>query len=275
MPITVRCGCNRVFRAPESLAGRQAKCPACGAILLIPGLERVSDQSTKVDVVVRCHSCTAAFRAAVHLTGTTVECPRCHSPICVPSRALTVPPPSARRSQVLPAAPRPTEENLDPQSEPPATKTPGSVRCDRTEQLTFGRIIVVGSAGLLAAVLLGKMSSLCVAKSSPFYPFFLLPTLTGLGLGHVLGFAIRRAHIDRLRLSCSLGAVMGLAILPYNTTSLMRQAIPSQGARPLRTLWVQWRLSTGNTKQLVGPYLHTARRGSGWYSSLRRSLHRS
>lgn len=36
MPITVVCHCGRNLKAPDSLAGRVAKCPKCGAMLDVP-----------------------------------------------------------------------------------------------------------------------------------------------------------------------------------------------------------------------------------------------
>jgi RsiW-degrading membrane proteinase PrsW (M82 family) len=39
MPITVVCACEKRLRAPDSLAGKRVKCPACGAALLIPDVD--------------------------------------------------------------------------------------------------------------------------------------------------------------------------------------------------------------------------------------------
>jgi hypothetical protein len=36
MTIAFACGCGRQLRAPDACAGRQAKCPACGAVLTVP-----------------------------------------------------------------------------------------------------------------------------------------------------------------------------------------------------------------------------------------------
>ncbi len=36
MPIPVRCACGKALNAPDSLAGKKAKCPGCGAVLSIP-----------------------------------------------------------------------------------------------------------------------------------------------------------------------------------------------------------------------------------------------
>ena len=38
MPITTTCGgCGKAIEAPESAAGRKARCPQCGAVVVIPG----------------------------------------------------------------------------------------------------------------------------------------------------------------------------------------------------------------------------------------------
>jgi RsiW-degrading membrane proteinase PrsW (M82 family) len=41
MPIVVVCSCSKRLRAPETLAGKRVKCPACGETLLIPEPEAI------------------------------------------------------------------------------------------------------------------------------------------------------------------------------------------------------------------------------------------
>src|SRR5687768_5574069 len=36
MPIEVSCECGKRLRAPDSSAGRRAKCPGCGRVLQVP-----------------------------------------------------------------------------------------------------------------------------------------------------------------------------------------------------------------------------------------------
>ena len=38
MAIKVACRCGRIFTAKREHAGKQAKCPACGQVLAIPGI---------------------------------------------------------------------------------------------------------------------------------------------------------------------------------------------------------------------------------------------
>lgn len=39
MPIIVKCcDCGKALKAPEALAGKKAKCPDCGAVVLVPAL---------------------------------------------------------------------------------------------------------------------------------------------------------------------------------------------------------------------------------------------
>ncbi|HEV8059656.1 MAG TPA: PrsW family glutamic-type intramembrane protease [Gemmataceae bacterium] len=47
MPITVVCACQKRLRAPDALAGKRAKCPACGAAVLIPESDGYTLQETK------------------------------------------------------------------------------------------------------------------------------------------------------------------------------------------------------------------------------------
>jgi len=45
MPITFTCQCGKQLRVAEKHAGRQAKCPACGIALIIPGTEQAPPSS--------------------------------------------------------------------------------------------------------------------------------------------------------------------------------------------------------------------------------------
>lgn len=39
MPITVKCcDCGKALKAPDALAGKKAKCPDCGAVVVVPNL---------------------------------------------------------------------------------------------------------------------------------------------------------------------------------------------------------------------------------------------
>src|SRR5262249_18324511 len=38
MPIAVTCQCGKALNVPESFAGKQGKCPACGTVLNIPAV---------------------------------------------------------------------------------------------------------------------------------------------------------------------------------------------------------------------------------------------
>lgn len=47
MPISVKCcDCGRPLKAPDALAGLKAKCPDCGAIVLVPRLTDSLDSSS-------------------------------------------------------------------------------------------------------------------------------------------------------------------------------------------------------------------------------------
>jgi hypothetical protein len=41
MPITFSCNCGKTLRVPDEHAGRRAKCPACNAVVGVPGPEPV------------------------------------------------------------------------------------------------------------------------------------------------------------------------------------------------------------------------------------------
>jgi hypothetical protein len=39
VPIEIKCQCGKVLKAPDSMAGKRAKCPACGTVLVVPAAE--------------------------------------------------------------------------------------------------------------------------------------------------------------------------------------------------------------------------------------------
>lgn len=46
MPISVKCcDCGKALKAPDALAGKKAKCPDCGAVVLVPNLSGQFDSS--------------------------------------------------------------------------------------------------------------------------------------------------------------------------------------------------------------------------------------
>jgi hypothetical protein len=47
MPITFDCPCGKTLRVPDEHAGRRAKCPACGAVVPIPGPDPVFEVEEK------------------------------------------------------------------------------------------------------------------------------------------------------------------------------------------------------------------------------------
>src|SRR5207248_9797396 len=49
MPITFSCSCGKVFRVPESAAGKRAKCPKCGSVIVVPQPERKAEPATEED----------------------------------------------------------------------------------------------------------------------------------------------------------------------------------------------------------------------------------
>ena len=50
MPISVSCKCGKKLNAPDTLAGKKAKCPACSAMLVVPEvLELIEDEIEFID----------------------------------------------------------------------------------------------------------------------------------------------------------------------------------------------------------------------------------
>ena len=79
MPITTTCGgCGKAIEAPESAAGRKARCPQCGAVVVIPG-EPVASAgpvggAAPVELVATALSRSATpSLSSSHGSGTTIE----------------------------------------------------------------------------------------------------------------------------------------------------------------------------------------------------------
>jgi hypothetical protein len=47
VPITFNCPCGKTLRVPDEHAGRRAKCPACGAVVPVPGPDPVFEVEEK------------------------------------------------------------------------------------------------------------------------------------------------------------------------------------------------------------------------------------
>ena len=63
MPITVTCHCGKKLQSRDEHAGMRAKCPACGAILLIP---KPAVSAVKVETTVKAEPATAPLATAPH-----------------------------------------------------------------------------------------------------------------------------------------------------------------------------------------------------------------
>jgi hypothetical protein len=71
MPIQIKCSCGKLLGVPEKLAGKQVKCPDCGAPVRVP-----AGQPPEPRVQVVC-TCGAFFQAPARLKGKSVKCPKC------------------------------------------------------------------------------------------------------------------------------------------------------------------------------------------------------
>lgn len=104
MPIPVRCACGKSIAAPDNLAGRTVKCPACSKPLEIPGKSPAEDQTKPTassqpskaapPLYLTCE-CGRKVTAPANLAGKAVQCPTCRQLIKVPKptvhAALTKP----------------------------------------------------------------------------------------------------------------------------------------------------------------------------------------
>lgn len=80
--LEVVCLCGQRMVAKRELAGKRVKCPHCGDVVTLPGLEAA--QTTARHIVVACQHCHQRFLAKGELAGKAVRCPMCKRPLTVP-----------------------------------------------------------------------------------------------------------------------------------------------------------------------------------------------
>jgi hypothetical protein len=94
MSITISCSCGKPLRAPDQLAGRRVKCPACNRSLSIPGAAAASigvdaptprpGQTLPRDIVhFRC-ACGKGMRALAIYAGRLARCSACGENVIIP-----------------------------------------------------------------------------------------------------------------------------------------------------------------------------------------------
>lgn len=126
MPIPVKCGCGKSLSAPDSLAGKRAKCPACGAPVAIPAAgapaPAMAPSSGKAPAAgiqgplaktaaafpYACPTCEKEVPVTPAIAGTRIVCPGCGGDLFLPKT-----PPKTFESAVAPkAASEPAEPSI-------------------------------------------------------------------------------------------------------------------------------------------------------------------
>ncbi len=87
MPIPTTCPCGKRVSAPDNLAGKTVKCPACQAPLTIPmssgGANGAASAATSTGkIAARCR-CGKTFHVPAGLAGKKVKCPACQEPVSI------------------------------------------------------------------------------------------------------------------------------------------------------------------------------------------------
>lgn len=94
MTIIAQCQCGARFKAKPELAGKQVKCPSCGAALTVPRASaaplkpaakpvakpQAPSAAAGPPIVIDC-ACGKRFNAPRHLLGKRVACPACKRPL--------------------------------------------------------------------------------------------------------------------------------------------------------------------------------------------------
>lgn len=85
MPIKVECpGCFSSITAPDTAAGKQGKCPKCGATIQIPGGGQAAAGAAESKITFPCPACDRTLAVAPSLAGRRGKCPHCQSTIQIP-----------------------------------------------------------------------------------------------------------------------------------------------------------------------------------------------
>lgn len=78
-PINTQCkGCGRTVQAPESMAGKQVKCPGCGGQVKVPGTGSAAAEASG-ELELSCRDCGRVFNVPLDERGEVVSCPSCGS----------------------------------------------------------------------------------------------------------------------------------------------------------------------------------------------------
>lgn len=146
MPIVIACACGKRLKAPDHLAGKRVKCPACGQMIAVKAAPASASPAKPVadadKIKITC-ACGAVLRAPKRLLGTDVKCPKCSKPVRVEEDeedafappAPAAPPPAAGALGADAAPPyEPDEEEADQGFEKPRCKA-----CK--EEMNFGDVI--------------------------------------------------------------------------------------------------------------------------------------
>lgn len=96
MAIVIRCGqCGKNLRVADDAAGKQGKCPHCGALIQIPTPEPpVAEPLVEVldePILVQCGQCGKNLRVPAEAAGKKGKCPSCGTLLEIPSRGAAVP----------------------------------------------------------------------------------------------------------------------------------------------------------------------------------------
>jgi len=96
MAIVVSCGqCGKTLRVPDDAAGKQGKCPHCGALIRIPAPEPpVAEPVVEVSaepIVIQCGQCGKNLRVPAEAAGKRGKCPSCGTLLEIPSQGAAAP----------------------------------------------------------------------------------------------------------------------------------------------------------------------------------------
>jgi Protein of unknown function (DUF1559) len=155
VPIILNCDCGKKLQVGDDMAGRRAKCPACGTILAIAAPVAAAPVAI-APATIRCVcQCGKTLQVRAEHAGRNVRCPACQSVLTVPGIVAAVPTaPRARRPAPPPTLPA---EELFPLDQPVKRKARSPARRPLWPWIAAAVcLVLLTTGGLLAWVLSGR-----------------------------------------------------------------------------------------------------------------------
>ena len=112
----IKCACGKLLKVPDTLAGKNVKCPACNKVLKIPAESPQSTPEAKAEnIAIEC-SCGKRLAAPATAAGKRIRCPSCQAVLDVPTPSTDAQPSDPEEEagfqlDITPPEPAPTSSD--------------------------------------------------------------------------------------------------------------------------------------------------------------------